>query len=78
MSYEWKKYCGRAFSGPDTKRYGMSRPSFVTRTSPGYRLVVAALIRYSRDAQGVVGIQCERATKMLEAKRRDEADELIR
>ena len=51
---------------------------FESRTSPGYRLVVAALMRYSREATEVVARRWEHAVEMLNAKRVQEADELLR
>ncbi|OAL44043.1 ribonuclease-like protein p/mrp subunit [Pyrenochaeta sp. DS3sAY3a] len=50
---------------------------FEHQNSPGFRLVVAAIIRYSRDASGVVTQRWTQATKMLNTKRRNEAAELV-
>jgi hypothetical protein len=51
---------------------------FESRTSPGYRLVVAALIRDSKEAPEVVSQRWKRAVEMLHSKRSQEADELLR
>ena len=51
---------------------------FESRTSPGYRLVVAALMRYSREAPEVVSRRWKHAVNMLYSKRSQEADELLR
>lgn len=51
---------------------------FESRSSPGYRLVVAAVIRYSREAPEVVSRRWKHAVDMLNSKRSQEADELLR
>ncbi|KAF6228261.1 hypothetical protein HO133_007991 [Letharia lupina] len=51
---------------------------FESRTSPGYRLVVAALLRYSKEAPEVVSRRWKYAVDMLNSKRSQEADELLR
>ncbi|MCJ1354518.1 MAG: hypothetical protein MMC33_004507 [Icmadophila ericetorum] len=51
---------------------------FEGRTSPGYRVVVAALIRYSNEAPEVVSGRWKHAIEMLKSKRSQEADELLR
>lgn len=51
---------------------------FESRTSPGYRLVVAALLRYSKEAPEVVSRRWKHAVDMLNSKRSQEADELLR
>lgn len=51
---------------------------FKSRTSPGYRLVVAALMRYSKEAPEVVSRRWKHAIDMLNSKRSQEADELLR
>jgi len=51
---------------------------FDSRTSPGYRLVVAALIRYSREAPEVISRRWKHAVEMLNSQRSQEADELLR
>ncbi|MCJ1393162.1 hypothetical protein MMC18_006034 [Xylographa bjoerkii] len=51
---------------------------FESQKSPGYRLVVAALIRYSTEAPEVISRRWKHATEMLNAKRSQEADELLR
>ncbi|KAF2647563.1 ribonuclease-like protein p/mrp subunit [Lophiostoma macrostomum CBS 122681] len=50
---------------------------FETRTSPGYRLVVASLLRYSREAPGIVDRRWIDAKDMLKQKRQQEAAELV-
>lgn len=50
---------------------------FESRTSPGYRLIIAALIRYSREASSTIPQRWINATEMLESKRRIEAAELL-
>lgn len=51
---------------------------FESKSSPGYRLVVAALIRYSKEAQVVVVSRWEKAAEMSKIRRQNEADELLR
>lgn len=51
---------------------------FESRTSPGYRLIAATLIRYSREAPEVVSRRWKHAIEMLNSKRSQEADELLR
>jgi hypothetical protein len=50
---------------------------FEGRTSPGYRLVVAALLRYSREAPNMVSVRWVQAEEMLRSKRQNEAAELV-
>jgi hypothetical protein len=50
---------------------------FESRSSPGYRLVVAALLRYSREAPAMVSTRWVQAEEMLSSKRRNEAAELV-
>ncbi|ORY14148.1 ribonuclease-like protein p/mrp subunit [Clohesyomyces aquaticus] len=50
---------------------------FESRSSPGYRLVVAALIRYSKEAPELISMRWVQATEMLRAKRQNEAAELL-
>lgn len=50
---------------------------FESRSSPGYRLVVAALIRYSKEAPDVVAVRWTQAIEMLKTKRQNEAAELV-
>jgi hypothetical protein len=50
---------------------------FESRSSPGYRLVVAALMRYAREAPEMVASRWEQAEEMLKSKRRNEAAELV-
>ena len=51
---------------------------FESRTSAGYRLVVAALIRYSKGAPEVISRRWRHNIDMLKSKRSQEADELLR
>ncbi|RYN49977.1 hypothetical protein AA0118_g11220 [Alternaria tenuissima] len=50
---------------------------FESRSSPGYRLVIAALFRYSREAPKMVAARWVQATAMLKSKRQNEAAELV-
>jgi len=50
---------------------------FESRISPGYRLVVAALLRYSREAPEMIAARWVQAAAMLKAKRQNEAAELV-
>ena len=50
---------------------------FESRSSPGYRLVVAALLRYSREAPDTVATRWIQAKEMLKSKRQNEAAELV-
>lgn len=50
---------------------------FESRSSPGYRLVVAALVRYSNEAPDMVSMRWVQATEMLKSKRQNEAAELV-
>ena len=50
---------------------------FESRTSPGYRLVVAALLRYTREAPEAVSVRWLQAEEMLRIKRHNEAAELV-
>ncbi|KAJ4365588.1 hypothetical protein N0V83_008208 [Neocucurbitaria cava] len=50
---------------------------FESRNSPGYRLVVAALLRYSRDAPELISVRWIQAAEMLRTKRQNEAAELV-
>jgi hypothetical protein len=59
---------------PDGHR-GIAR--FESRISPGYRLVVAALMRYSREAPGIISVRWVQAEEMLRSKRQNEAAELV-
>ncbi|KAI9687024.1 MAG: hypothetical protein M1822_002434 [Bathelium mastoideum] len=66
----------------DTERAGLSYDHrgmcrFESRNSPGYRLVVAALLRYVREAQGVIPRRWADATEMLRSERANEAAELL-
>lgn len=51
---------------------------FAGRYSPGYKLVVAALIRYSREAPEVITFRWREADDMLRTRRAIEAEELVR
>ncbi|KAF2186510.1 ribonuclease-like protein p/mrp subunit [Zopfia rhizophila CBS 207.26] len=66
----------------DTERAGLpyghrDMCKFENRNSPGYRLVTAALMRYSKDAPGTVSMRWVHATEMLKTKRMNEAAELV-
>jgi hypothetical protein len=66
----------------DTERAGLpyghrEMTKFENRRSPGYRLVVAALLRYSREAPDTVSVRWVQAADMLRSKRRNEAAELV-
>ncbi|PVH94680.1 ribonuclease-like protein p/mrp subunit [Periconia macrospinosa] len=50
---------------------------FENRSSPGYRLVAAALIRYSKEAPSLIASRWEQASEMLSTKRQNEAAELV-
>jgi hypothetical protein len=50
---------------------------FESRTSPGYRLIAAALLRYSREAPETVSVRWVQAQEMLKSRRRNEAAELV-
>ncbi|RAR00149.1 ribonuclease-like protein p/mrp subunit [Stemphylium lycopersici] len=50
---------------------------FESRSSPGYRLVVATLLRYSREAPDTVATRWIQAKEMLKSKRQNEAAELV-
>lgn len=50
---------------------------FESRTSPGYRLIAAALLRYSREAPETVSVRWVQAEEMLKSRRRNEAAELV-
>lgn len=51
---------------------------FESQNSSGYKLVVAALKRYSQEAPEVISRRWKHAVDMLNAKRMQEADELLR
>ena len=51
--------------------------AFENKSSPGYRLVVAALIRYSRDATSITQVRWVKAKEMLASLRHNEAAELL-
>lgn len=66
----------------DTERAGIPAPhvlmcKFSDNRSPGYRTVVAALQRYSREAPDVIEIRWQKARERLDELRRVEADELM-
>jgi hypothetical protein len=50
---------------------------FESRSAPGYRLVVAALIRYSKEAPDMISRRWVQADEMLKTKRQIEAAELV-
>ena len=51
--------------------------TFESRYSPGYRLVAAALIRYSKDASATVPRRWTGAQQMLASLRNNEVAELL-
>ena len=51
---------------------------FENLNSPGYRLVVAALIRYSKEAPEVISQRWKHTIDMLRSKRSQEVAELLR
>lgn len=66
----------------DTERAGLpydhrSMCKFESRTAPGYRLVVAALMTYTLNAPSTITQRWVNATEMLKAKRVAEAAELM-
>lgn len=66
----------------DTERAGLSSDhrnmcKFESRSSPGYRLVVAALIRYSSNAPLTIDKRWVQARELLKVKRANEAAELV-
>lgn len=67
----------------DTERTGLpydhrTMCRFESKASPGYRVIVAAMIRYSKGAPDVIGPRWVGAKEMLKAKRVNEAAELMR
>ncbi len=50
---------------------------FESRSSPGYRMVAAALIRYSKEAPDMISVRWVQAEEMLKTKRQNEATELL-
>ncbi|KAL8816406.1 MAG: hypothetical protein Q9223_004580 [Gallowayella weberi] len=66
----------------DTERAGLpydhcNMCKFESRTAPGYRLVVAALMTYTLNAPSTISQRWISATEMLKAKRATEAAELM-
>lgn len=66
----------------DTERAGLPYDhrhmcKFESRSSPGYRLIVAALIRYSNGASNTIPQRWVNAREMLKSKRVNEAAELM-
>ncbi|KAL9039838.1 MAG: hypothetical protein Q9180_002293 [Flavoplaca navasiana] len=66
----------------DTERAGLpydhrNMCKFESRTAPGYRLVVAALMTYALNAPNTITQRWANATEMLKAKRAAEAAELM-
>ena len=66
----------------DTERAGLpydhrGMGKFESQTSPGYRLVVAALIRYSKEAPNTIPQRWRNAVEVLKSKRINEAAELM-
>jgi hypothetical protein len=81
----WRQIVDENSAAPildNTERAGLpyghrAMAKFETRSSPGYRLVVAALLRYSREAPDFVSVRWLQAEKMLQSKRQNEAAELM-
>ena len=68
---------------PDTERSGIAANhrrmcKFESKDEAGFRTVVAALMRYARDAPGAIGHRTAEARAKLEAERWNEARELVR
>ena len=66
----------------DTERAGLpydhsTMCKFESKTSPGYRVIVAAMIRYSKAAPDVIVRRWVAVKEMLKAKRMNEAAELM-
>lgn len=66
----------------DTERAGLpydhrNMCKFESRSSPGYRLIAAALIRYSKGASNTIPQRWVNAREMLKSKRGVEAEELM-
>lgn len=66
----------------NTERAGLpydhrSMSKFESRSSPGYKLIIAALIRFSKDAPNTIPPRWVNAKKMLQSMRMNEAKELI-
>ncbi|KAL9588131.1 MAG: hypothetical protein Q9203_003057 [Teloschistes exilis] len=81
-----RKYVVREHSAApildDTERAGLpydhrNMCKFESRTAPGYRLVVAALMTYTLNAPSTITQRWVNATEMLKAKRAAEAAELM-
>ncbi|MCJ1443755.1 MAG: hypothetical protein MMC23_004255 [Stictis urceolatum] len=51
---------------------------FGSRNAPGYRVVVSALMRYSRGAPEVIANRWVHSVERLKAQRQQEAEELLR
>ena len=65
----------------DTERAGIPAPhalmcKFSHEHSPGYRTLVAALLRYAREAPDAIETRWKRAGERLDGMRREEAEEL--
>ena len=66
----------------NTERSGISAThsemcKFKTTQAPGYRTVIAALRRYSRDAEGLIHRRWQESRKSLATQRSNEASELV-
>ncbi|KAI4197039.1 MAG: hypothetical protein LQ350_006169 [Teloschistes chrysophthalmus] len=81
-----RKYVVKEYSAApildDTERAGLpydhrNMCKFESRTAPGYRLVVAALMTYTLNAPSTITQRWVHATEMLKAKRAAEAAELM-
>jgi hypothetical protein len=66
----------------NTERAGLpynhqSMCTFESKSSPGYTLIIAALIRYSNEASKTIPLRWANAKKMLLSLRMNEAEELM-
>ncbi|MCJ1260408.1 hypothetical protein MMC22_000269 [Lobaria immixta] len=85
LGYTWDYVVHESSAAPlldDTERAGIPAPhalmcKFSHKRSPGYRTVVAALQRYTREAPDVVETRWRRAKERFDGLRRGEAEELI-
>ncbi|CEJ81167.1 hypothetical protein VHEMI01311 [[Torrubiella] hemipterigena] len=68
---------------PDTERAGLQSNhqdicKFASRNSRGYKLIIAALRRYAREAPEAISSRWIQERELMGARRRYEADELLR
>ena len=66
----------------DTERSGISAShtemcKFESISSPGYTTIVSAMIRYSREAPGLIASRWKKTDEMLSTQRKNEASELL-